>query len=181
MKYVIIFGRKRESLGKASTKGLRYSYKVPCVLYYKKKENICFSTSLESLRKIVSTPRSYTVIIEWEEEEKTEAVFKEVQYHPIESDIILHADFCQLNTTKLIVMPVPIKPIGCSFGIAQGGNLRLMLRKLRVKALPKNIPDNFEIDISFLGLGDRVYIKDLLIDNYIFMHSKDTVILTIKS
>ena len=180
MKYVIIPGRKRESLGKASTKVLRYSYKVPCVLYYKKIENIFFSTSRESFRKIVSTPRSYTVIIEWEEGEKTEAVFKEVQYHPI-SDIILHADFCQLNTTKLIVMPVPIKPIGRSIGISQGGNLRIMLRKLRVKALPKNIPDNFDIDISFLGLGDRVYIKDILNDNYIFMHSKDTVILTIKS
>jgi large subunit ribosomal protein L25 len=120
------------------------------------------------------------VIIEWEEGEKTEAILKEVQFHPV-SDIILHADFCQLNTTKLIVMPVPIKTIGRSLGITQGGNLRIILRKLRVKALYQNIPDNFEIDISFLGLGDRVYIKDILNDIYIFMHSKDAIILTIKS
>lgn len=180
MKYIIIYGRKRESLGKASTNVLRYSEKVPCVLYYREKENIFFSTTLDSFRKIVYTPRSFIVIIEWEEGEKTEAILKEVQFHPV-SDIILHADFCKLNTTKLIVMPVPIKTIGRSLGISQGGNLRIMLRKLRVKALPKNIPDNFEIDISFLGLGDRVYIKDILNDNYIFMHSKDTVLLTIKS
>lgn len=180
MKKIIIYGRKRESLGKLSTNALRYYDKVPCVLYYREKENIFFSTSLNSFRKIVYTPRSYTVIIEWEEGEKTEAILKEIQFHPV-SDIILHADFCPLNPTKLIVMPVPIKTIGRSLGISQGGNLRLMLRKLRVKALPKNIPDHFEIDISFLGLGDRVYIKDILNDNYIFMHSKDTVILTIKS
>lgn len=180
MKNIIIYGRKRESLGKASTNVLRYSENVPCVLYYREKENIFFSTTLESFRKIVSTTRSYTVIIEWEEGEKTEAILKEVQFHPV-SDIILHAELCKLNTTKLIVMPVPIKTIGRSLGITQGGNLRIMLRKLRVKSLPKNIPDNFEIDISILGLGDRVYIKDILNDNYIFMHSKDTVILTIKS
>lgn len=180
MKNIIIYGRKRESLGKPSTNVLRYSEKIPCVLYYKNKENSFFYTTLDSFRKIVFTPKSYTVIIEWEEGEKTEAILKEVQFHPV-SDIILHADFCHLNSKKLIVMPVPIKIIGRSLGITQGGNLRIMLRKLRVKALPKNIPDNFEIDISFLGLGDRVYIKDILNDNYIFMHSKDTVILTIKS
>jgi len=151
---------------------------VPCVLYNKKGENIHFSTSLDSFRKLVYTPNSYTVIIEWEEGEKTEAVLKEVQFHPV-SDSILHADFCIVNYTKLIVMPVPIKTIGRSIGVTKGGNLRLMLRKLLIKALPKYIPDNFEIDVTFLGLGDKVYIKDILNDNYIFMHSKDTVILSI--
>lgn len=180
MKYIIIYGRKRETLGKTCTNILRHYEKIPCALYFREKENLFFYTSKDSFRKIVYTPRSYTVIIEWEEGEKTEAILKEVQFHPV-SDIILHADFCQLNTTKLIVMPVPIKTIGRSLGITQGGNLRIILRKLRVKALYQNIPDNFEIDISFLGLGDRVYIKDILNDIYIFMHSKDAIILTIKS
>lgn len=180
MKSIIIHGRKRESLGKSSTSALRHSEQVPCVLYYREGENIHFSTSLSSFRKLVYSPNAYTVIIEWEEGEKTEALLKEVQFHPV-SDSILHADFCKLNTTKLIVMPVPIKTIGRSIGVSQGGNLRIMLRKLLVKALPKNIPDYFEIDITFLGIGDRVSIKDILSEKYIFMHTKDTVILTIKS
>lgn len=179
MKSIIIHGKKRESLGKSSTSFLRCSEQVPCVLYYRKGENIHFSTYLSNFRKLIYTPNSYTVIIEWEEGEKTEALLKEVQFHPV-SNSILHADFCLLNIKKLIVMPVPIKIIGRSIGVSQGGNLRLIFRKLLVKALPKNIPDYFEIDITFLDIGERVYIKDILNDNYIFMHSNDTVILTIK-
>ncbi|AGC66847.1 50S ribosomal protein L25/general stress protein Ctc [Candidatus Uzinura diaspidicola str. ASNER] len=180
MKSIIINGRKRENLGKSSTSRLRYSEEVPCVLYYRKGENIHFSTYLSSFRKLVYTPNSYTVIIEWEEGEKSEALLKQIQFHPV-SNKILHADFCKLDINKIIVMPVPIKTIGRSIGVSQGGNLRLILRKLLVKAFPKNIPDYFEIDITFLAIGDRVYIKDILNDNYIFMHSNDTVILTIKS
>lgn len=179
MKSIIIHGKKRESLGKSSTNILRFSEQVPCVLYYREGNNVHFSTSLSSFRKLVYTPNSYTVIIEWEEGKKTEALIKEIQFHPV-SDSILHADFCQLINTKFIVMPVPIKTIGRSIGIAQGGNLRLMLRKLLIKALPKKIPDFIEIDITFLNLGENLYIKDILNDNYIFMHSNDTIILTIK-
>lgn len=179
MKSIIINGRKRENLGKSSTNKLRYSEQVPCVLYYRNIDNIHFSTSLTSFRKLVYTPNSYSVIIEWEEGEKTEALLKEVQFHPV-SNKILHADFCKLNPNQLIVMPVPIKLTGRSAGVSQGGNLRLILRKLLVKAFPKNIPDFFEIDITCLEVGDRVYIKDILNEKNIFMHSNDTVILTIK-
>lgn len=179
MKSIIIHGKKRECLGKTFTNILRSSEQVPCVLYYGKRENIHFYTSKSSFNKLIYTPNSFLVSIEWEEGEKTEALLKEVQFHPV-YDSILHADFCKLNTTKLIVMPIPIKTIGRSLGVSKGGNLHLVLRKLLVKALPKNIPDNFEIDISNIGIGDKVYIKDILNENYIFMHSNDTVILTIK-
>lgn len=181
MKSIIINGRKRENLGKSSTNNLRFSDQVPCVIYYRYVANIHFSTSISSLRKLVYTPNLYTVTIEWEGEEgeKTEAILKQVELHPTLNKI-LHADFCKLNTKKLIVMSVPIKTIGRSIGVSQGGNLRLILRKLIVKACSKNIPDIFKIDISLLKVGDKVYIKDILNDNYIFMHSKDTVILSIK-
>jgi len=180
MKSIIINGRKRENLGKSETSRLRCSEQIPCVLYYRDVGNIYFSTSISGFRKLIYTPNSYTVIIEWEEGERTEALLKQIQYHPV-SNKILHADFCELNNNKLIVMSVPIKTIGRSIGMLQGGNLRLILRKLLVKAFPKKIPYFFEVDITFLSIGDRVYIKDLLNEDYIFMHSKDTVILTVKS
>lgn len=180
MKSIIIHGKKRENLGKSSNSVLRYSEQVPCILNNEKGESFPFSTSLSGFRKLIYTPKSYTVIIEWEEGEKTEAILKEVQYHPL-SDKILHADFCQLNPIKIITMAVPIKTIGRSIGISHGGTICLMLRKLIVKALPKKIPDNFEIDISFMSIGEKIYVKDILNDNYVFMHSNDTIIITIKS
>lgn len=180
MKSIILHGRKREILGKSLNRIIRYTDQVPCVLYNEKGENFHFSTYKESFRKLIYTPNSHIVIIEWEKGEKTEAILKEVQFHPV-SDSILHADFCKLNNTKIITMSVPIKTIGRSIGISQGGTICLMIRKLIVKALPKKIPDNFEIDISFLSIGDKIYVKDILNDNYIFIHSNDTVIITIKS
>lgn len=179
MKSVTIQGEKRENVGKLATRALRDAEKVPCVVYGEG-ENIHFSTDLSSFKNLVYTPEASTVVIEWREGGKTEAVLQEVQFHPV-SDLILHADFRQLHPKKPVVMEVPVKIVGRSVGVSQGGVLRVVLRKIKVKAIPENLPDNIEVDVTFLGIGERIHVKSLKADKYSIQHPEDTVVLSVKA
>lgn len=179
MKSITIQGEKRENVGKSSTRALRDAERVPCVVYGSG-ENIHFSTALSSFKNLVYTPEAHTVAIEWPDGGKTEVVLQDIQFHPV-SDLILHADFCQLQPKKPVIMEIPVKVLGRSVGVSQGGVLRITLRKLKVKALPENLPDNIEIDITSLGIGARISVKDLSADKYSIQHPKDTVILAVKA
>ena len=70
--------------------------------------------------------------------------------------------------------------VGNAIGVKLGGNLQRNKRKLRIKALPTNLPDNIEIDISELNIGDRVYITELENENYEFLHPDNTVVCQVR-
>ena len=181
MKSIIIQGNKRDNVGKSSTRALRNAGQVPCVMYGGNGENIHFSTALSNFKNLVYTSEVYTVTIEWSSGEgKTEVILQDVQFHPV-SDLILHADFYKLQPNKSVVIEIPVKILGRSIGVSQGGVLQIAFRKLKVKAFPENLPDNIEIDITSLDIGKKVYVRDLSVDRYSIEHKEDTVILAVKT
>ena len=93
---------------------------------------------------------------------------------------ILHVDFYQLFDDKKIAMDIPVRIVGNSIGVKLGGNLQRNRRKLRIKALPANLPDYIEIDITELNIGNRVYVKELLNDSYEFLHTDNTVVCQVR-
>jgi large subunit ribosomal protein L25 len=112
--------------------------------------------------------------------EKTfNAVLQDIQVHPV-SDKILHIDFFQLNESKEITMEVPVKIVGTSPGVLLGGDLRLNQRRLKVKALPKNLPDFIEANISELQMGNKLYVTKVETNNFKLMHPDNTVICQVK-
>ena len=77
-------------------------------------------------------------------------------------------------------MEVPVKIVGNSKGIMAGGTLRLNLRRLKVKALPKNLPDFVEADITDLEMGNKLYVTKLPTNNFKLMHPDNTVVCQVK-
>ena len=77
-------------------------------------------------------------------------------------------------------MDIPVRLVGNAIGVKLGGNLQRNKRKLRIKALPTNLPDYIEIDISELNIGDRVYITELENENYEFLHPDNTVVCQVR-
>ena len=75
---------------------------------------------------------------------------------------------------------IPVRVVGNAIGVKLGGNLQRNKRKLRIKALPTNLPDNIEIDISELNIGDRVYITELENENYEFLHPDNTAVCQVR-
>ena len=178
MKSITINGSKRESVGKSSSRLLRNAGQVPCVLYGGEGP-IHFSAPELAFSKLVYTANAYTVVIAFGEKESYNAILQDIQFHPV-SDKILHIDFYQLFEDKKISMDIPVKLNGNPIGVKLGGNLQRNKRKLRVKALPTNLPDNIEIDISELNIGDKVYITELFNENYEFLHPDNTVVCQVR-
>ncbi|WP_298493076.1 50S ribosomal protein L25/general stress protein Ctc [uncultured Algibacter sp.] len=179
MKSITINGSQRESVGKKATKALRNAGQVPCVLYGGDKP-VHFSAPELAFSKLVYTPNAHTVVINLESGEVLNAVLQDIQFHPV-TDRILHVDFYQLFDDKEIALDIPVQLVGNSKGVKNGGVLRRNNRKLRVKALPANLPDFIEIDITPLKIGDKVAVGELPTNNYTFLHTDNIVVCQIKT
>lgn len=177
MKSITIQGTKRESVGKKSTKALRDAELVPCVVYGGG-EPLNFSTEEKAFKGLVYTPEAHTVELVIGGE-TIPAVLQDIQFHPI-TDKILHADFYQLADDKAVIMEVPVKVTGRSKGVVAGGVLRQSFRKLKVKAIPANLPDEIVVDVTPLRIGNKLYVGDIKTDAYTFMHPDNAVIVAVK-
>ena len=177
MKSITIKGSERESVGKVATKALRNAGAVPCVIYGGK-QAVHFSADEKAFKNLVYTPNAHTVVIELGDK-SFNAVLQDIQVHPV-SDKILHIDFFQLFDDKEITMEVPVKITGVSPGVLLGGDLRLNQRRLKVKALPKNLPDFVEANISELQMGNKLYVTKLVSDNYKLLHPDNTVVCQVR-
>ena len=178
MKSITIKGSERESVGKVATKALRNAGLVPCVLYGGN-QAVHFSAEVMAFKNLVYTPNAHTVEIDLGKGKSFQAVLQDIQVHPV-SDKILHIDFFQLFDDKEITMEVPVKIVGKSKGVMAGGDLRLNTRKLKVKALPKNLPDFIEADITPLDMGNKLYVTKVASPDYKIMHPDNTVICQVK-
>jgi large subunit ribosomal protein L25 len=178
MKSITINGSQRESVGKKATKALRNAGQVPCVLYGGDKP-VHFTADELAFSKLVYTANAHTVVITLDNGETYNAIMQDIQFHPV-TDKILHIDFYQLYEDKPIMMEIPVHFIGNSVGVKAGGVLRKNARKLRIKALPKNLPDFIEIDITPLKIGNKLYVTALENEAYNILHTDNTVVCQIK-
>ena len=178
MKSITIKGSKRESVGKVATKALRNAGMVPCVIYGGKSP-IHFSAEEKAFKSLVYTPNVYTASLDVDGH-KVAAILQDIQFHPV-SEKILHVDFYQLFDDKEITMNIPVQLEGTSPGVLNGGSLRFTNRKLKVKALPANLPDFVTANISKLKIGNKLFVTSLFNDDYTFMHPDNTVVVQVRT
>lgn len=178
MKSITINGSQRESVGKKATKALRNAGQVPCVLYGGDTP-VHFTANELAFSKLVYTPNAHTVVIAIEGGKTYNAILQDIQFHPV-TDKILHVDFYQLFENKEITMEIPVLYVGNSRGVKSGGVLRKNYRSLKVKALPANLPDFIEADITPLRIGGKLYITALENEAYKFMHPDNTVVCQVR-
>mgnify|MGYP000359700790 FL=1 len=178
MKSITINGSQRESVGKVSTKALRNAGMVPCVVYGGDKA-VHFSAEELAFSKLIFTPNAHTVVIALDNGTTINAILQDIQFHPV-SDKILHIDFYQLFDDKEVTMNIPVNVIGNAPGVMAGGVLNLNQRKLRVKALPANLPDFIDADVSELNIGNKLYITALANEKYTFLQPDNTVVAQVR-
>lgn len=176
MKSIAISGSRRENVGKRDAKELRYEGKVPAVLYGGA-DQIHFAVSAADLKGLVYTPDVHFVELDVEGT-KAKAILKDIQFHPL-TEQILHIDFLALNDAKPVVMEIPVKLTGTSPGVKMGGKLIQKLRKLRVKALPKDMPQYVEVDQEVLELGKSIRVGEVSTTNYQITNNADDTIVSV--
>jgi large subunit ribosomal protein L25 len=158
MKTIEIIGYKRANLGKSDAKRLRAEGNVPCVLYGGDQQ-VHFYAPMILFRELVYTKDAHFAHLNIEGEQ-FEAILQDIQFHPV-SEIIVHADFLQLFEGKPIKMDIPVKLVGVSPSVIEGGILVHKRRSLSILALPKNMPSHIDVDISGLVFHHSVKVQDV--------------------
>src|SRR5699024_7665800 len=173
MKSIAISGSVRQNVGKRDTKQLRYEGRVPAVLYGKE-DQVHFSVSAADLRQVLYTPEVLFIDLDIDGK-KTKAIVQDAQFHPLKEQV-LHIDFLELSDDKAIKMHIPIKITGTSPGVRMGGVLVQKLRRLRVQALPTDIPSEIEVAIDKLKIGNSVRVEEIEIENAKILNNFDDTI-----
>jgi len=110
---------------------------------------------------------------------KTKAIMKALQFHPV-SDKVLHIDFLEITEDKPVVVELPVKLEGLAEGVKAGGKLALEMRKLKVKGLYTQIPENIVIDVTELGLGKSIQVAKVSAANLEILNAKNAVVAQVK-
>ncbi|MCG8387859.1 MAG: 50S ribosomal protein L25/general stress protein Ctc [Cytophagales bacterium] len=163
MKTVEIIGYKRANLGKAEAKRLRAEGNVPCVIYGGE-EQVHFSAPMILFRELVYTDEAHFVHLNVEGKEY-QAILQDIQFHPV-SEVILHADFLQIFEGKHVKMNIPVHFEGVSPGVTKGGTLIKKRRHLSILALPKNMPEYINVDLSKLDFGRAIKVAEIEANNF---------------
>ena len=177
MKTFELKGTVRTELGKKATKADRVAETVPCVLYGGA-ENTHFTTTISDIRKLIYTPEVYVVNLDVDGK-KTKAIMKALQFHPV-SDKVLHIDFLELAEDKPVIIELPVKLEGLAEGVKAGGKLSLEMRKLKVKGLYTQFPENIVINVSELGLGKSIQVAKVSVANLEILNNKNAVVAQVK-
>jgi large subunit ribosomal protein L25 len=173
MKTLELKGQKRENIGKRGSKDLRITEMIPCVIYGGT-NTVHFSAELAELKNFIYSPEVYFANITIDGT-AYKGVMKEVQFHPVTDDLH-HVDFFEVKEDKKVRISLPVKVVGNSVGVRSGGRLAVNVRKLQVEALPKDLPDFIEIDISNMNIGDKMRISDMKLEGVTFLDAANVVV-----
>lgn len=178
MESISISGSVRKSLGKADAKVLRREGQVPCIIYGGT-ENIHFNLEERAFNKLINTPNVYIVNLDLNG--KTYAsIIKDVQFHPL-TDKVVHVDFQQLLEGKSVSLSLPIRTVGVSPGVLNGGKLNQVLRRAKVFGNPTDMPDYIDVNIGKLRIGQSIKVKDLKVKGVTFRENEHQILLAIKA
>ena len=172
--------QKRELSSKKSfVKNLRKSDDIPGIYYsHDSKESIPFMVTQKVLREALkSDAQVYKINVG---SKLRDVIIKSIQYHPMPEQVI-HIDLYGVDMDTKVIVKVPISIIGQSIGIREeGGVLNQSLTELDIECLPSNIPQNIEVDISDLALGDTIRLGNINIaDNLTLVGDSEMLIASI--
>jgi large subunit ribosomal protein L25 len=111
--------------------------------------------------------------------EPVKVLVREIQVHPVSREV-LHVDLQRVSMREKIRIEVPIVLIGKPEGVkTHGGILEHNLRNVEVECLPSDIPQQIEIDVSQLNIGQSLHVSDLQVPNVTFVAHAETTIASV--
>ncbi len=179
--------KTRQKSTKSTLKAMRREKNIPGIIYSKgskglevEVDGIAFQKVLNTLEKGTLSSCVFDLDIEGK---KIKAIIKEIQYHPTTYQVI-HLDFEELHDEVPVTLNIPIQfvnALDCT-GVKLGGVLRQVMRKLKVRCLPKDIPSHFELDVLDLKMGQSLKLNKIKIPSGVqpLMDLKELVVVVAK-
>jgi len=150
---------------RAGAKKLRESGRIPAVIYGGKDKPQNVEVSAREMGDLIHESASENLLVDLavknDSKPKRLALVQEVQHHPLHGHV-LHVDFHEVSETEKVTIMVPVETVGEAAGVKNsGGVLEHVLFKLKVRALPKDLPDQINIDVSNLEMNKTIHIGEI--------------------
>lgn len=156
--------KTRSETGKGPARRKRSAGSIPAVIYGENKDAVAITVDAKSFSALVHGSQGEHAVARVEVEDKPELsgpiLIKAVQHHPVKSHIV-HADFMRIKLDETIQTLIPINIVGHCVGLVEGGVPDQQLRELEIECLPLDVPEQFDVDITNLHIGDLLHVSDL--------------------
>ena len=152
----------RSESGKGAARALRRAGSVPAVIYGHKRQPMSLAVPTRELERLLERVSAETTVVELSIDGKvSRTLIREIQKHPFKKQLV-HIDFLELVAGEMITVNVPLVIVGVSVGVRSfGGILDQTMRELEVTVDPSSIPNHIDVDVSELGVGDSIHVRDL--------------------
>ena len=175
---IVVEAQKRESIGKGRAKRLRREGFIPGVFYERGEPAIHLQFEKKKIHSLIGHAHGLLDLKIKGEKRPRKCVVKEVQYDPV-TDEIIHLDFQGVTMGEKITVTVPLVLKGTPAGVKAGGILEHLIHELEIECYPKDLPEQLELDISHLEVGDSLHIKDLHFENVRILDDPTEVVVLI--
>ncbi len=153
----------RENTGTGGAREARRNNLVPGVIYGGDEASVAVAVKYNEVLKAINSGQFIGSMIELKHDGKAQKVFtKDIQFHPV-TDAPMHLDFYRVTNKTLIEVEVSVNFVGEeeSPGLKEGGTLNVVRYSIEVKCPAGDIPDNIEVDVSKMEIGDSIHISDV--------------------
>jgi large subunit ribosomal protein L25 len=165
MREIPLSVERRTTKGKGAARQNRRDGQIPGVLYGPDIDPVSVAVDERAFRAAMKEARGHSIMNIQLDGKETKAVLREMQRDPV-TNRVLHIDFHAIAMNKPIHIRIPIHCVGTAHGVkVDGGIMQQTMRELPISCLPTNIPDDVEVDVSDLGIGDAIHISDLDLPN----------------
>ncbi len=158
MKSITIEGHLRTDHGKKAARQIRSQENVPAVIYGGAQE-VNFYASAKAFKPLVYTGE-FQIAEVTVDGKMYRCILKDLQFDKV-SDALIHLDLLELVDDKKVVATLPLKFVGTSVGVKEGGKLVVKIKALKVKALPKDLVETISVDITNLVLNGNIRVEDV--------------------
>ena len=149
----------REGVGKGAARAARRNGMVPGMIYGNELESVMINVDRPVLDRELGQSGFFIRLVDIEVDgEKHRVLPREVQFHPV-TDAPLHVDFLRFSASRKLNVAVPVRFLNedDSPGLKRGGVLNIVRHEVEVQCTADNIPNEFEIDVTGLEIGDAIH------------------------
>src|SRR2546425_158498 len=165
MKSLALNAFPRSLARRAGAKKLRAEGRIPAVIYGRQAQPQNLEVNAKEMENLMHHSISENLLVDLEVKEdarpKRLALVQEVQHHPL-SGQVLHVDFHEVAENESVTVMVPVETEGEAVGVKTGGGtLEHVLFKVRVRGLPKDLPELLIVDVSHLNIGQAIHLGEI--------------------
>ena len=160
-----LIAKKRALHGSSNSRRLRMAGSLPGVLYGDGEDAVAIQLGMHNFERLLHRHASETMLvdIEVEGEGHVSALLKEVQRHPVTSEL-MHVDLQKVAADKPIQVEITLEVVGEAAGVKAGGVLDLVMHSISVECLPGDLVDAIEIDVSEMEIGTVLHVSDVKLE-----------------